>query len=44
MSSSQYSFLSSSIVKEIARFGGDIASLVPIDIAARVYELVKPAR
>ncbi|HNV70413.1 MAG TPA: pantetheine-phosphate adenylyltransferase, partial [Candidatus Ozemobacteraceae bacterium] len=28
MSSSQYSFLSSSIVKEIARFGGDIASLV----------------
>lgn len=29
MSSTQYSFLSSSIVKEVARYGGDLSQLVP---------------
>lgn len=34
MSSGQYSFLSSSIVKEIARHGGDVTDLVP-DVSNR---------
>lgn len=29
MTNNQYSFLSSSIVKEVARFGGDVSDLVP---------------
>lgn len=29
MTNSQYSFLSSSIVKEVAKYDGDISSLVP---------------
>ncbi|PID22540.1 pantetheine-phosphate adenylyltransferase [Sporosarcina sp. P3] len=29
MTKSQYSFLSSSIVKEVARYGGDVSTLVP---------------
>lgn len=33
MSSPRYSFLSSSIAKEVARFGGDISELVPENIA-----------
>lgn len=33
-----YSFLSSSIVKEIARFGGDVAGLVPADVVRRLKE------
>jgi len=37
MASPQYSFLSSSGVKELARFGGDITSLVP----PRVAELMR---
>lgn len=32
--SPQYSFLSSSLVKEVARFGGDVASMVP-DVVAK---------
>jgi pantetheine-phosphate adenylyltransferase len=28
----EYSFLSSSIVKEIAKFGGDVAGLVPDNV------------
>ena len=38
MASPQYSFLSSSGVKEIATFGGDISSLVPEEVAARLQE------
>ncbi|MFN2389065.1 MAG: pantetheine-phosphate adenylyltransferase [Actinomycetota bacterium] len=30
----EWSFLSSSLVKEVARFGGDVASLVPSEVAA----------
>jgi len=31
---SEYSFLSSSLVKEVARFGGDVSHLVPPHVAA----------
>ncbi len=33
----EYSFLSSSIVKEIAQFGGDISHLVPANVAQDIY-------
>ena len=36
MASMEYSFLSSSIVKEVAALGGDIRCLVPAPIAERV--------
>ena len=39
MSSPQYSFLSSSGVKEIASFGGSVANLVPAPVARRFAEL-----
>ena len=38
MASPQYSFLSSSGVKEIATFGGDITELVPEEVARRLQE------
>jgi pantetheine-phosphate adenylyltransferase len=38
MASPQYSFLSSSGVKEIATFGGDISGLVPEEVARRLQE------
>jgi pantetheine-phosphate adenylyltransferase len=38
MASPQYSFLSSSGVKEIATFGGDISGLVPEEVAGRLQE------
>ena len=31
--SPQYSFLSSSLVREVARFGGDVSSMVPANVA-----------
>jgi pantetheine-phosphate adenylyltransferase len=33
-----WSFLSSSLVKEVARFGGDIEGLVPAPVTARIRE------
>ncbi len=33
----EYSFLSSSVVKEIAQFGGEISHLVPTDIVEDIY-------
>jgi pantetheine-phosphate adenylyltransferase len=33
-----YSFLSSSLVKEVARFGGDVSDFVPSVVAARLIE------
>ncbi len=33
----EYSFLSSSVVKEIAQFGGEISHLVPTDIVDDIY-------
>jgi pantetheine-phosphate adenylyltransferase len=41
MSSPQYSFLSSSGVKEIATFGGPLDDLVPRGVAARLEEELK---
>jgi pantetheine-phosphate adenylyltransferase len=38
MASPQYSFLSSSGVKEIATFGGDVSNLVPEAVARRLQE------
>ncbi len=38
MSAPQYSFLSSSGVKELAMFGGDLAGLVPLRVAERLQE------
>ena len=38
MASPQYSFLSSSGVKEIATFGGDVSKLVPEEVAQRLKE------
>jgi pantetheine-phosphate adenylyltransferase len=40
MASPQYSFLSSSGVKEIAVFGGDVSELVPDGVARRLKEAV----
>jgi pantetheine-phosphate adenylyltransferase len=44
MSSSQYSFVSSSGVKEIAAYGGEIDQLVPPEVAARVRQIFPVAR
>jgi pantetheine-phosphate adenylyltransferase len=41
MAAPQFSFLSSSGVKELAMFGGDISGLVPDPVAARLKEQVK---
>ena len=38
MASPQYSFLSSSGVKEIATFGGDVSGVVPEEVARRLQE------
>ena len=40
MASPQYSFLSSSGVKEIATFGGDVSELVPEGVARRLKEAI----
>jgi pantetheine-phosphate adenylyltransferase len=39
--SPQYSFLSSSGVKELAMFGGDLTGLVPDEVAGRLEEALK---
>jgi len=44
MSASEYSFLSSSGVKELAMFGGDLAGLVPDAVAGRLQEALKRSR
>jgi pantetheine-phosphate adenylyltransferase len=36
--SPQHSFLSSSLVREVARFGGDVSSMVPPVVAQRLVE------
>ncbi len=41
MSSPQFSFLSSSGVKELAMFGGDLSGLVPDAVAARLQERLR---
>ena len=34
----EHSFLSSSLVREVARFGGDVSSMVPAEVARRLKE------
>ncbi|HEY9070573.1 MAG TPA: pantetheine-phosphate adenylyltransferase [Candidatus Ozemobacteraceae bacterium] len=41
MSSTQYSFLSSSIVKEVARYGGDVCTMVPAGVDAALRRLFR---
>jgi pantetheine-phosphate adenylyltransferase len=41
MAAPEYSFLSSSGIKELAMFGGDISGLVPERVAARLQEELK---
>ena len=41
MAAPEYSFLSSSGVKEIATFGGDLTGLVPAPVASRLQEALK---
>jgi pantetheine-phosphate adenylyltransferase len=36
--SNEYSFLSSSVVKEIAQFGGSVDHLVPTNVAQEIYQ------
>jgi pantetheine-phosphate adenylyltransferase len=36
MTALEYGYLSSSLVKEIARFGGDVSAMVPSGVAARL--------
>ena len=38
MTSSEYAFISSSLVKEVARFGGDVGRWVPPGVARRLRE------
>ena len=44
MSASEFSFLSSSGVKELAMFGGDLTGLVPDAVAGRLQEALKRSR
>ena len=41
MAAPEFSFLSSSGVKELAMFGGDVTGLVPDRVAARLQEELK---
>jgi pantetheine-phosphate adenylyltransferase len=36
----QWSFLSSSLVREVARFGGDVSAFVPAVVADRLRERI----
>jgi pantetheine-phosphate adenylyltransferase len=38
----EYSFLSASLVKEVAQFGGDVSGLVPGPVLRRLGELLPP--
>lgn len=42
MTNNQYSFLSSSIVKEVAKYNGDISELVPEPVQKALIEKFKP--
>jgi len=44
MAAPQYSFLSSSGVKELAMFGGDLSGLVPDEVAERLQEALQRER
>jgi pantetheine-phosphate adenylyltransferase len=38
----EYSFLASSLVKEVVSFGGDVAKLVPAHVLGRLEERLRP--
>jgi pantetheine-phosphate adenylyltransferase len=40
--STEYSFLSSSLVKQVARLGGDVSALVPAGVARRLADRYTP--
>ncbi len=42
--SPQFSFVSSSLVKEIARYGGDVSHFVPANVAAAIAERMGPGK
>jgi pantetheine-phosphate adenylyltransferase len=42
--SPQWSFISSSLIKEVVRFGGDVAGLVPDFVRDRLEEKLAPGR
>jgi len=42
--SPQYSFLSSSLVREVARFGGDVSSMVPPSVSVRLMKRYQELR
>ena len=44
MPAARYTFLNSSLVKEIARLGGDITGLLPPNVEARLLDLYKEDR
>jgi pantetheine-phosphate adenylyltransferase len=44
MTGEQHSYISSNIVKEIAKFGGRIDDLVPSDVRDSVFKKMKGAR
>ena len=41
MSSAQYSYVSSKLIKEIAQLGGDISAFVPGSVADKLYQKLK---
>lgn len=41
MTNTKYSFLSSSIVKEVAKFGGDISEIVPKSVEDKLREIYR---
>jgi len=44
MTEENHSHISSSLVKEIAMYGGDISALVPVSIAKRMYRKLKTSK
>ena len=41
-SASRHSFLASKLIREIARFGGDVTSMVPAPVAKRLSDRLQP--
>jgi pantetheine-phosphate adenylyltransferase len=39
----EYTYVSSRLVKEVCRLGGDVSKLVPPTVLSRLYERLKPA-
>jgi pantetheine-phosphate adenylyltransferase len=42
--SPQWSYLSSSLIKEVVRFGGDVSGLIPAFVQSRLEEKLAPSR